>query len=103
MTEPQKELPRYKCHKEVWALKIGNIEYDYVLAKEEGRETDGSAMITPVESGYARFKVDHDYMRKHDPKIGGYYVVYKGGYKSYSPADVFEEGYTEVNRQENKG
>jgi len=24
------------------------------------------------------------------------YVVYEGGYKSWSPADVFEKGYTKI-------
>jgi hypothetical protein len=30
---------------------------------------------------------------KHKPEVGGYYVVYKEGYKSFSPAGAFEEGY----------
>ena len=87
------ELPKYKCHKEVWALKIKNIIRD---GEGEDRETDGSAMIIPEESMYAPFEVDHEYMHKHKPEIGGYYVVYKGGYKSYSPADVFEDGYSKI-------
>jgi len=90
----QSELPRYKSHKEVWALKIKNIKLDKHEAQETNRETDGSAMITPEEEGYAPFKVDHAYMTKHNPLIGGYYVVYKDGYKSFSPAEAFEEGYT---------
>lgn len=85
------ELPRYKSHKHVWALKIAKIVRD---GEGEDRETDGSAMITPVESGYAPFKVDHAYMHKHKPQVGGYYVVYADGYKSWSPAQAFEEGYT---------
>lgn len=79
------EMPRYKCHKEVWALKIKTIDYN--------RE-DGSATITPAEPGYAPFVVTELYMAKHKPEVGGYYVVYQGGYKSYSPADAFEDGYT---------
>lgn len=91
------EMPKYKCHKEVWALKIKQIDYDSEAAKKDGgRETDGSAMITPEEPGYAAFKVTHEYLRKHAPKVGGYYVVYKDGYISYSPADVFEEGYSKI-------
>jgi site-specific recombinase XerD len=38
--------------------------------------------------------VRHDYVHKHKPEAGGYYVVYADGYKSYSPAKAFEEGYT---------
>jgi hypothetical protein len=88
-----REMPRYKCHKEVWALKIAKIVRD---GEGENRETDGSAMITPAEEGYAPFKVNYDYLRKHNPQVGGYYVVYKDGYQSYSPAQPFEEGYARV-------
>lgn len=91
-----REMPKYKCHKEVWGLKIARIEKDSDMAKTTNRETDGSATITPVEEGYAPFKVDHAYMRKHNPTVGGYYVVYEDGYKSFSPADAFEDGYTRI-------
>ena len=87
------EMPRYKSHKEVWALKIKSIVFDSDLAKETNRETDGSATIIPEEAGYAPFKVNHEYCNKHKPQAGGYYVVYEGGYKSWSPADAFEDGY----------
>ena len=89
----QAEMPKYRCHKEVWALKIKDIKRD---GEGENRETDGSAMITPEEEGYAPFKVEHGYMFKHKPEVGGYYVVYKDGYKSYSPAEAFEDGYTRI-------
>ena len=94
------EMPRYKCHKEVWALKIAAIKRD---GEGENRETDGSAMITPVDSRYAPFRVDHAWMIRN-PKVaaGGYYVVYGRqtgeieNYTAYSPADAFEDGYTLV-------
>ena len=89
-------MPRYKCHKEVWALKIKAIEFDSDKAREEQRETDGSATITPAEDGYAPFKVDANYVHKHKPEAGGYYVVYADGYKSFSPAKAFEDGYSPV-------
>ena len=85
-SQPQAQMPKYKCYKEVWALKIAKID----------RETDGTAMITPEESMYAPFKVDYDYMHKHKPEVGGYYVVYKDGYKSFSPAEAFESGYEKI-------
>ena len=91
-----REMPRYKSHKEVWALKIKAIAFDQALAAEQGRETDGSATITPEEPGYAPFKVDASYVRKHSPVVGGYYVVYDDGYTSYSPAAAFEAGYTRI-------
>jgi hypothetical protein len=93
---PQREMPKYQSHKIVWALKINKIDKDMDKAKEEDRETDGSAIITPSDEGFGTFTVDHQYMHKHQPEVGGYYVVYKGGYKSFSPADAFEEGYTRI-------
>lgn len=80
------EMPRYRCHKEVWALRIAAID----------PTADGGARITPAEDGYAPFEVDADYTSKHKPEAGGYFVVYKDGYKSFSPAVAFEEGYTRV-------
>jgi hypothetical protein len=82
------EMPRYRCHKEVWALKIKAIE-----KRDYGRE----ATITPEEPGYAPFDVDAAYLAKHDPQVGGYFVVYPpDGYRSFSPAKVFEDGYTRI-------
>jgi hypothetical protein len=89
-----REMPKYKCHKEVWALKIKSIVFDSDLAKKTNQETDGSATITPEEEGYGPFKVNSNYVQKHNPKVGGYYVLYKGGYPSWSPAEDFEEGYS---------
>lgn len=93
---PSRAMPKYQSHKQVWALKIAAIEFDIDKAHAENRETDGSATITPAEPGYAPFKVDYAYVRKHEPKAGGYYVVYADGYKSWSPAEAFESGYTRV-------
>jgi len=87
------EMPRYRSHKEVWALKIARIRRD---GEGENRETDGSALLDPEDIRYGPIHVDHDYMRKHKPHVGGYYVVYKDGYKSFSPAAAFEEGYTRL-------
>jgi len=94
MNEVTREMPRYQCHKKVVALKIKAIDLDIEKARAEDRETDGSATITPEEEGYAPFKVDVFYLCKHQPQAGGYYVVYDDGYKSYSPAEAFESGYT---------
>jgi len=90
------EMPKYQSHKIVGGLQIREIVFDSDLAKAENRETDGSAMITPVEDGFAPFRVDRFYVNKHQPEVGGYYVVYEGGYKSWSPAEAFEGGYTRI-------
>ncbi len=82
-TQPSREMPRYKCHKEVHALKIAKI----------ARCSTGRAEITPEDDGFAPFHVDCEYMNKHEPQVGGYYVVYADGYVSFSPATAFEAGY----------
>lgn len=90
-------MPKYQCHKKVWALKIAEIEFEGAITDDEGRRVVGGAVIIPYNEGnktYESFKVDAEYVSKHNPRPGGYYVVYEGGYKSYSPAEPFESGYT---------
>ena len=88
------EMPKYICHKTVWALKITEVVLDSTLAQKENRETTGGAFLTPDDGRYGQITVDHEYIRKHNPEAGGYYVVYEDGYKSFSPAEAFEKGYT---------
>jgi len=78
------EMPRYRCHKEVHALKIEKVV----------RMNDESGVLYPMDKRYGDFEVDTAYMQKHDPRAGGYYVVYADGYTSFSPAEAFEDGYT---------
>lgn len=94
MDTTQREMPKYQSHKIVHALQIERVEKDTEIASREGRETDGSAWIYPVDEGFAPFKVDHAYVRKHDPQAGGYFVVYPDGYQSWSPKEAFESGYS---------
>lgn len=88
-----KELPKYKCHKEVWALKIKSIR-----VIREGSELVGIE-ITPEEEGYKPFTMGRAYALRHEPKVGGYFVWYEDGYKSYSPAKSFEAGYTLIEKK----
>lgn len=83
-----REMPRYKCHKEVWALKIKSI----FTTELNG----GKIEMSFEDDNYAPIIPSGDYLTKHSPEPGGYYVVYADGYKSYSPAKAFEEGYTLV-------
>lgn len=87
------EMPRYRCHKEVCALKIKAVQVQN-HCNEAGIQT--MYLIVPEEAGYAPFQVSHAYIVKHNPQAGGYYVVYKDGYESYSPAKAFEEGYAPI-------
>jgi hypothetical protein len=79
-------LPLYQSHKQVRAVKIESLQV----------WPDGSAVIRPAEAGFEAIKVDAAYVKKHEPKAGGYFVVYDDGYRSWSPAEAFEAGYTLV-------
>lgn len=85
-----REMPRYKCHKEVHALKIGNVVYD--RPPLDG-VPQGGATLTPADCRYGAFAVSEEWAAKHRPQVGGYYVVYEDGYASFSPAAAFEGGY----------
>ena len=87
------EMPRYKCHKEVWALKIAGITQ--APANKEKMHADGDWLLK-MEEPFSTIVVGHAWYTKHTPEVGGYYVVYQGGYVSYSPAKDFEEGYTRL-------
>lgn len=83
-------MPKYRCHKEVWALKIESV----------AMIEDGTAVIIPQDEHYEKFSVDAAYVKRHiagvspDIVLGGYFVQYADGYQSFSPAKAFEDGYT---------
>ncbi len=86
------EYPRYECHKVVWALKIAAMEI----------HEDKSATISPAEKQYGPFTTQPGWADRYvsarhgdDP---GYYVSYEDGYASWSPTEVFEKGYTRLER-----
>lgn len=74
-------LPRYRCHKEVSALKIAHI-----VPNPRGVELHFVLGYVPVE-------VPHGWVERTNAEAGGYFVVYDDGYTSYSPAKAFENGY----------
>lgn len=82
-----KQLPKYVCHKEVQALKI---------VKVERLSQKNCSLLLFAEAGYEPIEVPNDWIDRFGPTRGGYYVVYKDGYTSFSPARAFEEGYTAV-------
>lgn len=77
-------LPEYISHKVVKAAKIKRVIWS------AGKE--GGAKIF-FENDLGHVEVNASYMRKHNPKEGGYFVVYEDGYQSFSPAIPFEKGY----------
>lgn len=81
----EQELPLYQCYKKVRAVKIEHI---YTAA--------GRTYIVPNIPEINDIPVSQEYVDKHQPKVGGYYVKYLDGYTSYSPAEAFENGYSKV-------
>lgn len=75
------KIPKYRCHKEVRALKIRYVD-------------QAERVLVPEDIVFPPFKVTAEYMEKHKPFAGGYFVTYEDGYSSFSPADAFESGYT---------
>lgn len=96
MVEPSnsggRQMPRYKCHKIVFALKIRSVG---PLMTDGQPAADGRLWIDP-EHPYHGFAVTKEWAAKHEPQSGGYYVVYDDGYASFSPAKAFEKGYTRI-------
>lgn len=79
-------LPAYRCHKVVRAMQVADIE---PLA-------NGSFVVHGHGPGIGPVIADPEFMRRHNPQIGGYIVLYDDGYQSYSPAKAFEVGYERV-------
>jgi len=65
MHDESVEMPRYHCHKDVWALKIRDITDPTV----PGNESDGSRLLHFEDAGYGARRVSHDFVRKHLPLV----------------------------------
>jgi hypothetical protein len=82
------EWPEYRSHKIVRAAKIVNQELDKagnIIALE----------VDPGDGAKEWFKATEPAMTARG-ELGGYAVIYDDGYKSVSPAKIFEDGYTKV-------
>ena len=88
----QGPMPRYKCHKEVRALKITDVKMKPV--GPTGLPGVLGSALHFDGSGFIPIDVSAAWMAKHEPVAGGYYVVYEDGYSSFSPAKAFVDGYT---------
>lgn len=79
------KLPQYKCHKVVSAGKITRLYEAHGMLRVECE-----ALEMPVV-------IPLDFLQRHAPEVGGYLVMYRDGYLSYSPAEAFEGGYSAFN------
>lgn len=81
-------LPLYACHKWVRAAKIVSIDMD------PERPTGGFGAWADLNlANGVVVRVEGEFLSKHSPSSGTYYVTYADGYASISPAKAFEEGY----------
>lgn len=81
-----REMPRYRCHKEVWALQVSDVPIKI--------NADGSITFGVADVGYGPVTVGREVVARYMPVAGDFYVVYADGYKSFSPRKAFIEGYT---------
>ena len=88
------EMPKYRAHKTVWALKIHGLKQRQL--PHNANIPEGSLFMVPEDPRFAGEWLSPEYVARHEPQAGGYYVVYEDGYKSFSPAKAFEDGYTAV-------
>lgn len=96
-----REMPKYRCHKVVHALKIREVS---IVARRilptYGVPVDGVSRLFFEDGRYTPINVRDGWLEsklgEHNTAAGGYYVVYEDGYVSWSPGDVFEAGYTLV-------
>jgi hypothetical protein len=91
------EMPRYQSHKKVWALKISNVSVKHSAPRDGYDSAPEEYTVTFEERGYAPKVISSRELHNRPiPQTGWYYVVYGGGYFSFSPAKEFDEGYTRL-------
>lgn len=78
-------LTTYRSHKTVQAAKITGI-----------KPTGDAGLLFIDDEQKVHCSVSKEWLDKHQPAVGGYFVRYEDGYESFSPADAFEAGYTRV-------
>lgn len=75
--------PLWKSNKVVQAFQIAQISH----------APDGAA-LSPTNPKLASVQVNAEWVKKHNPQIGGFYVIYGDLYASYSPKQAFIDGYS---------
>jgi len=82
-------MKKWKSHKTVEAARIEEVQMHH-----PGPELPAEAVLVLADG--ERVTVSRQYLAKHQPEAGGYFVRYEDGYESFSPATSFERGYTPV-------
>lgn len=77
---PNTKFDVYQCNKVVCAAKIDSVNDDFTLS-------------IWAKKRLFKINVSEEWIKRHKPKTGGYYVIYEDDYTSYSPKEAFESGY----------
>lgn len=96
-------LPLYRSHKIVQAAKIKGIRELRPQVFDGRGEQAAYPSELHFEGPHRHVTVSEEYVAKHKPRVGGYYVRYDDGYDSWSPAKAFEAGYALVEPSEPTG
>lgn len=83
------EMPRYRSHKTVWALKISAVQH-----LKLDTTTDENQIVRIEFEDKKHTPRDMNLRGKPTPETGWYLVRYADGYVSFSPEKEFEDGNT---------
>jgi hypothetical protein len=87
MSDPRlrdgKELPQWKSHKQVGALEIAHVTDAH----------DGHRIVSFADATFGDMKCPENMFTRFEPGPGDFLVAYEDGYKSFSPRQVFLDGY----------
>jgi hypothetical protein len=92
-------MKKYRCHKVVEAARIAVIHENTSSKLLPSSSLSGFSELIFVDG--TKEVVSRDWLFKHMPVAGGYYVRYEDGYCSYSPQAAFEAGYKELDELAN--
>lgn len=81
------QLADWKCHKVVQAGRITKLPVQDIPS---GKWLVG---VEDILHGATQVEMPPDAFLRGRPMMGDYIIVYEDGYKSWSPAKAFEDGY----------
>lgn len=84
------KLANWKCHKIVKAGKIT------MLPMMRDGVPIGPIVVEDAKGETTGVEVNESLFARNTPAIGDYLVIYDDGYKSWSPAKAFEDGYARI-------
>lgn len=87
------QLADWTCHKTVRA---GKLLRPPILRQDDQARSTGlyDVSVEDINGAPCVIECDASVFARSWPEVGDYVVIYADGYKSWSPAKAFEEGYT---------